>query len=55
MADGREYAVPRRDSISVAPTRPILIVHEDSGRFATLPLMTVTALVETGGGGLERV
>ncbi|HEY5231959.1 MAG TPA: hypothetical protein VIK35_00295 [Verrucomicrobiae bacterium] len=44
MADGREYAVPHRDYISLSPRAPYAIVHEDDGHFNVLPLLTMTGL-----------
>ncbi len=52
MADGREYPVPHRDYISLSPKASYVVVHEDDGHFAVLPLLTMTGLLsktlETG-------
>lgn len=52
MADGREYPVPHRDYIWLPPKASYVIVHEDSGHFTVLPLLTMTGLrakiTETG-------
>jgi len=44
MADGKEYPVPHRDYISIPPRGPYVIVYDDQGRFAVLPLLTMTGL-----------
>ncbi|HZR19515.1 MAG TPA: hypothetical protein VFE51_19665 [Verrucomicrobiae bacterium] len=44
MADGKEYAVPRRNYISIPPRGLYVIVYDDRGRFTVLPLLTMTGL-----------
>jgi hypothetical protein len=44
MADGREYAVPHRDYISLPPKASYVIVYDDAGHFTVLPLLTMTGL-----------
>ena len=44
MADGREYAVPHRDHISLPPNASYVIVYDNEGRFTVLPLLTMTGL-----------
>jgi hypothetical protein len=44
MAEGKEYVVPHRDYISLAPRAAYAIVHEDDGHFNVLPLLTMTGL-----------
>lgn len=43
-ADGKEYAVPHRDYISLPPKASYVIVYEDDGFFNVLPLLTMTGL-----------
>jgi hypothetical protein len=56
MADGKEYPVPHRDSISLPPKASCVIVYDDAGRFTVLPLLTMTGLESTTaeGGGRQR-
>lgn len=55
MADGKEYAVPHRDYISLPPNASYVIVYDDHRHFTALPLLTMTGLeskvVGTGGKG----
>lgn len=44
MADGKEYQVPHRDYISLAPKGSCVIVWDDHGRYHVLPLLTMTRL-----------
>lgn len=44
MADGRDYAVPHPDYISVHPKAAYVIVYDDGGRFHVLPLLTMTGM-----------
>jgi hypothetical protein len=44
MADGKEYPVPHRDYISLPPKASYVIVYDDTGHFAVLPLLTMTGL-----------
>jgi hypothetical protein len=44
MADGKEYAVPHPDHISLPPNASYVIVYDDEGRFTVLPLLTMTGL-----------
>ena len=44
MADGREYAVPHRDYISLSPKGTFVTVYDDEERFVVLPLLTMTGL-----------
>ena len=44
MADGKEYAVPHNDYISLPPKASYVIVYDDSGHFNVLPLLTMTGL-----------
>jgi hypothetical protein len=44
VADGREYQVPHRDFISVAPTGNYVIVYEANGHFTVLPLFLLTGI-----------
>ncbi|HOC00620.1 MAG TPA: hypothetical protein PKM43_17965 [Verrucomicrobiota bacterium] len=44
MADGREYAVPHRDYISISPKGTFVTVYDDEERFVVLPLLTMTGL-----------
>lgn len=44
MADGKEYAVPHPDHISLPPKGSYVIVYEDDGHFTVLPLLTMTGL-----------
>lgn len=45
MAEGREYAVPHRDYISISPKGTYVTVYDDEERFYVLPLLTMTGLV----------
>jgi hypothetical protein len=47
MADGREYAVPHRDYISVSPKGTFVTVYDDEERFVVLPLLTMTGLASS--------
>ena len=47
MADGREYPVPHRDYISLSPAGTFVTVYDDEGRFAVLPLLTMTGLASS--------
>lgn len=55
MADGREYPIPHRDSISLPPRGSFVTLYDDEGPFFVLPLLTMTGLVsqtpDTNGGG----
>ena len=44
MADGKEYAVPHPDHISLPPNASYVIVYDDEGHFTVLPLLTMTGL-----------
>ncbi len=44
MADGREYAVPHPDYISLSPKGTFVTVYDDEERFVVLPLLTMTGL-----------
>lgn len=44
MADGKEYAVPHRDYISIPPKGSSVIVYDDHGGFSILPLLTMTGV-----------
>ncbi len=44
MADGREYSVPHRDYITLAPKSSYAIVFDDEGHYSVLPLLTMTGL-----------
>jgi hypothetical protein len=44
MADSKEYTVPHRDHISLAPNASYVIVYDDEGGFTVLPLLTMTGL-----------
>jgi hypothetical protein len=44
MADGREYAVPHGDYISLSPTGTTAVVYDDSDHVWVLPLLTMTGL-----------
>ena len=48
MADGKEYAVPHEDYISLSPRTSCVIVWDDAGRFTVLPLLTMTGLHSVG-------
>jgi hypothetical protein len=51
MADGREYAVPHRDFISLSPRGGFAIVYDqvnEEGAFDILPLLTMTGLRQEG-------
>jgi hypothetical protein len=45
LADGREYAVPHPDYISISPRGTYVTVYDDDERFYILPLLTMTGLV----------
>ncbi|MBM3878829.1 MAG: hypothetical protein FJ387_03790 [Verrucomicrobia bacterium] len=47
MTDGREYAVPRRDYISLSPKGTFVTVYDDEERFVVLPLLTMTGLASS--------
>jgi len=47
MADGREYAVPHRDYISLSPKGTFVTVYDDEERFVVLPLLTMTGLASS--------
>jgi hypothetical protein len=47
MADGREYAVPHRDYISLSPKGTFVTVYDDHERYFVLPLLTMTGLAST--------
>ena len=47
MADGKDYAVPHPDHISLPPNASYVIVYDDKGRFTVLPLLTMTGLEST--------
>jgi hypothetical protein len=47
MADGREYAVPHPDYISLSPKGTFVTVYDAEERFFVLPLLTMTSLVST--------
>ncbi len=52
--DGREYAVPHSDYISLSPKGTFATVYDDEEHFFVLPLLTMTGLVSKGaraGGG----
>lgn len=45
LADGRSYAVPHRDYVSLPPKNAtVAVVYEDDGTVHMLPLLTMTAL-----------
>lgn len=44
MADGKEYAVPHRDYISLPPKGAFVVVYDDSEHAFVLPLLTMTGL-----------
>ena len=45
LADGRAYAVPHRDYISLPPRNATAaVVYEDDGTVHVLPLLTMTGL-----------
>jgi hypothetical protein len=44
MADGREYPVPHRDYIALAPKTPSVVVFDDVGHFTVLPLLMISGL-----------
>jgi hypothetical protein len=47
MADGREYAVPHPDYISLSPKGTFVTVYDDEERFVVLPLLTMTGLASS--------
>lgn len=47
MADGREYAVPHRDYISLSPKGTFVTVYDDEEGFVVLPLLTMTGLASS--------
>jgi hypothetical protein len=50
MADGREYAVPRRDYIFLPPRGAFVVVSDDQEHVFILPLLTMTGLSYQGTG-----
>jgi hypothetical protein len=50
MADGREYAVPHRDYISLPPHGAFVVVFDDREHVYVLPLLTMTGLSDQSGG-----
>ena len=45
LADGRSYAVPHRDYVSLPPKNAtVAVVYEDDGTVHVLPLLTMTGL-----------
>ena len=45
LADGRSYAVPNRDYVSLPPKKAtVAVVHEDDGTVRVLPPLTMTGL-----------
>ncbi len=45
LADGRSYAVPHQDYISLPPKNAtVAVVYEDDGTVHLLPLLTMTGL-----------
>lgn len=44
MADGKEYKVPHRDYISIAPKGSFVVVFDDQEHAFVLPLLTMTGL-----------
>ena len=48
-ADGREYAVPHRDFLALAPNASYVVVFDEAGKnFDVLPLLTMTGLRQAG-------
>jgi hypothetical protein len=53
MADGKEYPVPHRDYIVLAPRAAYVIVfdqNDPNDAFDVLPLLTMTGLHQSGDG-----
>jgi hypothetical protein len=48
MADGREYAIPHKDYISLPPKGAYVVVYDDNEHFHVLPLLTMTGLSAKG-------
>jgi hypothetical protein len=44
MADGKEYAVPHRDYISLPPKGGFVVVYDDQEHVFVLSLLTMTGL-----------
>lgn len=44
LADGKDYSVPHRDYISIAPHHEYFVVHNDEGFAHVLPIPLVTAI-----------
>ena len=44
LADGKKYHVPHSDYISLPPKGSYVVVYDDEGHFAVLPLLTMTGL-----------
>lgn len=49
MADGKEYRIPHQDYISISPRGTFVVIHDEhEDRTYSLPLLTMTGLVEEG-------
>lgn len=44
LSDGKEYAVPHRDYVSVAPKHEYFVVHDDEGYAHVLPITLITGI-----------
>lgn len=48
MADGKDYAVPHPDYISIPPKGALVVVFDDEEHVYVLPLLTMTGLSYSG-------